>query len=77
MNRENNNKFNENVGKHSKKQSTKKNKTQKKNVNKKNKDNDKIYLRLERVNNNYNYDSKNILATEIGAIYKYRIWNGK
>ena len=36
------------------------------------KDNDKIYLRLERVNNNYNYDSKNILATEIGAIYKYR-----
>ena len=35
-------------------------------------DNDKIYLRLERVNNNYNYDSKNILATEIGAIYKYR-----
>ena len=36
------------------------------------KDNDKVYLRLERVNNNYNYDSKNILATEIGAIYKYR-----
>lgn len=29
-------------------------------------------MRLERVNNNYNYDSKNILATEIGAIYKYR-----
>ena len=36
------------------------------------KDNDKVYLRLERVNNNYNYDSKNILATEMGAIYKYR-----
>ncbi len=57
MNRENNNKFNENVGKHSKKQSTKKNKTQKKNVNKKNKDNDKIY-------NNFN--------NEFGMANKYK-----
>ena len=36
------------------------------------KDNNKVYLRLERVNNNYNYDSNNILATELGAIYKYK-----
>ena len=57
MNRENNNKFNENVGKHSKKQSTKKNKTQKKNVNKKNKDNGKIY-------NNFN--------NEFGMANKYK-----
>ena len=35
------------------------------------KDNNKVYLRLERVNNNYNYNSNNILATELGAIYKY------
>ena len=36
------------------------------------KDNNKVYLRLERVNNNYNYDSNNILATELGGIYKYK-----
>lgn len=35
------------------------------------KDNDKVYLRLPRVVNNFNYDSKNILATELGAINKY------
>ena len=39
------------------------------------KDNNKIYLRLERVNNNYNYDSNNILATELGAINKYKNTN--
>ena len=36
------------------------------------KDNNKVYLRLPRVVNNYNYDSNNILATELGAIYKYK-----
>ncbi|MGM9881462.1 MAG: DUF3656 domain-containing protein [Bacilli bacterium] len=36
------------------------------------KDNDKIYLRLPRVVNEYNYNSKNILATELGAINKYK-----
>lgn len=30
-----------------------------------------IYLRLSRVNKEYNYDSKNILATEYGTINKY------
>lgn len=34
-------------------------------------DNDRVYLRLERVNSDYDYDSKNILATEMGAIYMY------
>ena len=34
-------------------------------------DNDRVYLRLPRVVNDFNYDSKNILATEFGAIYKY------
>lgn len=34
-------------------------------------DNDRVYLRLERVNSDYDYDSKNILATEMGAIYRY------
>ena len=36
------------------------------------KDNNKIYLRLPRVVNEYNYNSKNILATELGAINKYK-----
>lgn len=36
------------------------------------KDNDKVYLRLPRVVNEYNYNSKKILATEIGAINKYK-----
>lgn len=36
------------------------------------KDNNKIYLRLPRVVNEYNYNSKKILATEIGAINKYK-----
>ena len=36
------------------------------------KDNDKVYLRLPRVVNEYNYNSKNILATELGAINKYK-----
>ena len=36
------------------------------------KDNNKVYLRLPRVVNNYNYDSNNILATELGAINKYQ-----
>lgn len=35
------------------------------------KDNDKVYLRLPRVVNSFNYNSKNILATELGAINKY------
>ncbi len=39
------------------------------------KDNNKVYLRLPRVVNNYNYDSNNILATELGAIYKYKNTN--
>ena len=30
------------------------------------KDNNKVYLRLPRVVNNYNYDAKNILVTELG-----------
>ena len=30
-----------------------------------------IYLRLPRVNKNYNYDAKNILVTELGGIHKY------
>ena len=36
------------------------------------KDNNKVYLRLPRVVNEYNYNSKNILATELGAINKYK-----
>ena len=36
------------------------------------KDNNKVYLRLPRVVNEYNYNSKNILATELGAIHKYK-----
>ena len=39
------------------------------------KDNNKVYLRLPRVVNNYNYDSNNILATELGAINKYKNTN--
>lgn len=35
------------------------------------KDNDRVYLRLPRVVNDFKYDSKNILATEFGAINKY------
>lgn len=35
------------------------------------KDNDKVYLRLPRVINSFDYNSKNILATELGAINKY------
>ena len=34
--------------------------------------NDKVYLRLERVNSTYDYTSNNILATELGAINKYK-----
>lgn len=30
-----------------------------------------IYLRLPRVNNNYNYDAKNILASDLGGIHAY------
>ena len=33
---------------------------------------DVIVIRIIAERNDYNYDSKNILATEIGAIYKYR-----
>ena len=36
------------------------------------KDNNKVYLRLPRVVNNYNYDAKNILVTELGGVYKYK-----
>lgn len=35
------------------------------------KDNDKVYLRLPRVINDYNYSSKNVLVTELGGINKY------
>lgn len=34
-------------------------------------ENTKIYLRVPRVVKKFNYQSKNILATELGAIYKY------
>lgn len=36
------------------------------------KDNNKVYLRLPRVVNNYNYDAKNILVTELGGVHKYK-----
>lgn len=39
------------------------------------KDNNNIYLRLPRVNNNYTYFSKNILVTELGGINKYNDQN--
>lgn len=39
------------------------------------KDNSNIYLRLPRVNTNYNYSSKNILVTELGGINKYNDQN--
>ena len=31
-----------------------------------------MYLRLPRVVNNYNYDAKNILVTELGGVHKYK-----
>lgn len=36
------------------------------------KNNNKIYLRTNRVEHNFNYDSNNILAAELGAINKYK-----
>ena len=36
------------------------------------KDNNKIYLRLPRVSNNYSIDSKNVLVTELGGINHYK-----
>ena len=36
------------------------------------KDNNKVYLRLPRVVNNYSYDAKNILVTELGGVHKYK-----
>ena len=36
------------------------------------KDNNKVYLRLERVNSTYSSAASNILATELGAINKYK-----
>ena len=36
------------------------------------KDNNKVYLRLERVNSTYSSATSNILATELGAINKYK-----
>ena len=36
------------------------------------KDNNKVYLRLPRVVNNYNYNAKNILVTELGGVHKYK-----
>ncbi|MEE1537685.1 MAG: DUF3656 domain-containing protein, partial [Ruminococcus sp.] len=36
------------------------------------KDSNKVYLRLPRVVNNYNYDAKNILVTELGGVHKYK-----
>ena len=36
------------------------------------KDNNKVYLRLPRVVNNYSIDSKNVLVTELGGINHYR-----